>query len=285
MLVLVSTVATGCDKLGITDDSPTAPGGPPSTIVYDVIGASDANGVGSSLVCLPLTECPDGMGYAPVAARQLRAQGYDVSILNHGIPTAVISPGFQALAQQYGRFIAGNFIAQEMPAVRPTATLVTIFAGGNEVNTITAALGAGAGANDPALYIDNQVAAFAADFATLVDGIRSRAGGARIVALNVPNIAGLPVLAGAGMGQRQAAQRASAGMAAAVNAFRTERFTVVDVMCDGRSYLPSNYSSDGFHPNDAGHAYIASEIVRAVTLGAYPAPQNGCGSMTIVPPL
>lgn len=252
--------------------------------MYDVIGASDANGVGSSVVCLPFTDCPEGMGYAPVAARQLKAQGYVLSVQNLGIPTAVISAGFQALGQQYGRFIAGNFIAQEMPFVRTTATLITIFAGPNEVNTITSALGAGAGGSDPGRYIDGQVAAFATDFATLLAGVRSRAGAARIVALNVPNLAGLPVLAGAGLAQRQAAQRAAAGMSAAVNTFRGQNVTVVDVMCDARSYLPSNYSADGFHPNDAGHAYIASEIVRAVTSDG-PAPQASCGFMSVVPPM
>ena len=287
-LLLVSVVAAGCDKLGLDDKSPTAPGGPPasgSTIVYDVIGASDANGVGSSAPCLPFTDCPDGMGYGPVAARDLKARGFDVSLVNLGIPTAVISAGFQALGQQYGRFIAGNFIAQEMPFVRTNATLVTIFAGGNEVNTITAALGAGAGGGNPAGYIDGQVAAFAVDFATLINGVRSRAGTARLVALNVPNIAALPLLSGASLAQRQAAQRASVGMAAAVNAFRGQNVTIIDVMCDSRSYLTSNYSSDGFHPNDAGHAYIASEIVRAVTASAYPAPQASCGLMSVVPPM
>ena len=53
----------------------------------------------------------------------------------------MIGPDFQALGQQYGHFIEGNFIVQEMPFVRTNATVVTIFAGGNEINTITSALG------------------------------------------------------------------------------------------------------------------------------------------------
>jgi lysophospholipase L1-like esterase len=254
-------------------------------VQYDVIGASDANGVGSSVVCLPFQDCPNGMGYAQVAARQLQALGFIVSVANLGIPTAVISPGFQALGQRYGRFIAGNFITHEMPLIRPTATLVTIFAGANEVNTITAALGGGAGGNDRAAYIDAQVSAFAADYVTLLTGIRDRAATVRIVALNVPNIAALPLLAGASLAQRQAAQRAAAGMSASVNALRAENVVVIDVMCDARTYLPSNYSADGLHPNDAGYAFMAGEIVRAVTLGAYPAPQRNCGFISVVPDL
>jgi lysophospholipase L1-like esterase len=54
-------------------------------------------------------------------------------------------------------------------------------------------------------------------------------------------------------------------------------------MCDGRSYVGSNYSSDGLHPNDAGYAFISGEVVKAITSSSYPAPQSSCSSMTIVP--
>jgi Lysophospholipase L1 and related esterases len=54
-------------------------------------------------------------------------------------------------------------------------------------------------------------------------------------------------------------------------------------MCDGRSYIPSNYSSDGLHPNDPGYAFISSEVVKAITQSSYPAPQSSCAGMTIVP--
>jgi lysophospholipase L1-like esterase len=222
------------------------------------------------------------MGYVPVAARQWRAQGFTVTLSNLGIATAVISPGFEALGQQYNRFTLGNFITQEMPFVRRDATVVTIFAGGNEVNTITAALGGGAGAGDQAGYIDTQVRAFGADYATLVNGVRERATAARIVALNVPNLAGLPLLANASSPQRQAAERAAVGMTTTVvNRLVSQNITVVDLMCDPRTYLASNYSADGFHPNDAGYAYIAAEVVRAVTAASYPAPQSSCAAMTI----
>jgi lysophospholipase L1-like esterase len=278
----VTIVVSGCGNGG-----PTSPSGPPppgSTIVYDAIGASDALGIGSTIPCAPFTECPDGNGYPYVAARQLRQQGFDVSLLNHGVPTAVISAGFQGLGQQYGRFIAGNFIAQQMPFVRPEATHVTIFAGGNEVNTIIAALGAGAGGADPVGFIDAQVRAFGTDYATLIDGIRERSRSARIVALNVPNFAGFPYMANVSLTQRQAAQRASVRMSTTVvNALVSQDVTVIDALCDVRMYLPSNFSADGFHPNNAGYAFIAGEIVRAVTSGAVAAPQTSCGFMTVVP--
>jgi len=278
--------ATACDKLGLGSTSPTAPSTPPatgSTIVYSAIGASDVTGVGASVLC-PLADCPDGTGYVQNAVRQLRARGFTVNVRNLGIPTGVIGPDFEALGQQYNHTIVGNFIQQEMPFIQPDATLVTVFAGINEINTITAALGGGAGGSDPAGYIDNQVKAFAADYATLLGGISNRAGGARVVILNVPNPAGLPYLAGASLAQRQAAQRASVGMSrTGVNVLVSPTVSVVDAMCDARSYLASNYSSDGMHPNDAGYAFMAGEVVRAVTSSSYPAPQSSCAAMTLVP--
>jgi lysophospholipase L1-like esterase len=284
-----AAVATiSCGKLGLdTDGGPTGPDPvpPPSagaTIMYAALGASDVVGVGSSVPCLPFTDCPDGKGYVPVAARQLRAQGFPVTVSNLGVPTAVIGRDFQLLGQQYNRQILGNVIDQEMPLVRQDTTLVTIFAGVNEINIITAALGGGAGASNPAGYIDQQVVAFGVDYATLLDGIRSRAGAARIVVLNVPNVAGLPFLAGASLAQRQAAQRAAVGMTLAVNALTARFVTVVDLMCDGRSYQPSMYSTDGLHPNDSGYEFIAGNVVLAATT-SYPPPRASCPEMTVVP--
>src|SRR5262249_32154589 len=153
--VLSSSAA--CSKLGIgSDNGPTGPSGPPatgSTIVYDVIGASDADGVGSSVECVPFTDCPNGMGYPQIAARQLQAQGFSVSVLNLGIPTATLGPTLQTLGNQLGHIVVGNFLDRELPFIRQNATVVTIFAGGNDVNIITSALGAGQGGSDPVGYI------------------------------------------------------------------------------------------------------------------------------------
>ena len=283
ILLAFSLGATGCNK---GDDGPTAPSGPPpagSTIRYTPVGASDVTGVGSSVLCLPfVVDCPNGTGYAFVAARQLRAQNYTVTVTNHGIPTAVISRAFQDLGQQYGKEIAGNFIEHEMPFVRADSTLVTIFAGANDVNVITAALGGGAGSGDRSAYIDQQVRNFGNDYTTLLSGIRTVAGSARVIVLNLPNIAGMPFRARSSLPERQAAQRASMRMTTTV-INTLPNVTVVDLMCDARMYQPSIYSSDGFHPNDSGYAIIADEIVKAVTLSSYPAPKSSCAQMTLVP--
>jgi lysophospholipase L1-like esterase len=280
---LVASVA--CNKLGLGGD-PAAPTpiNPGSTINYSAIGASDANGVGSSVVCLPLVDCPNGMGYVPLTARQLRSQSYTVNLLNLGIPTAVIGRDFQSLGQQFGRTIEANFIDSEAPFVQTNANVVTVFAGLNEVNTITAALGGGAGGSDSNGYIDAQVRAFGADYSTLLTIIGNRAANPKRVILNVPNAAGMPFLAGASPAQRQAAQRAAVGMTrTVVNPLAGANTIVIDLMCDARSYQASTYSSDGLHPSDAGYAFIAAEVVRAITTSNYPAPQASCASMSIAP--
>lgn len=284
LLMAGACVFTGCGSAS----NPVAPGGPPapgSTINFSAVGASDALGTGSSVPCtVPWSDCPEGMGYVQVATRQLKAQGFTVNLLNLGIWTAVIGPDFQVLGQQYGRIIAANLIEHEMSWVQQNATVVTVFAGGNDVNTITAALGGGAGASDQAAYIDQQVRAFGADYTTLLDGIRSRAGSARIIVLNLPNLAGLPYLAGASSSQRLAAQRAAVGMTTTViNPLAGQGITVLDLMCDARSYQSSNTSSDGFHPNDSGYTFIASEVVQAITSQSYPSPKTSCAQMVLVP--
>jgi lysophospholipase L1-like esterase len=224
------------------------------------------------------------MGYVAVTVRQLKAQGFLLSHLSLGIPTAVIGRDFQTLGQQYNREIVANFIEQEMNFVQQNATVVTIFAGLNEVNVITAALGGGAGGSDPNGYVDAQVRAFGSDYATLLAGVRGRAGSPRIIILNVPNAAALPFLSRASLAQRQAAQRASVRMTSTVvNALVSQGVRIVDLMCDVRSYQPGNYSSDGLHPNDAGYAFIASEVVRAITSSSYSSPLPSCPVMTLVP--
>ena len=170
-------LSAACSKLG-GDRIPTRrhrrrpPG---STIVYTAIGASDANGVGSSVLCVPFTECPNGMGYVPVTVRQLRAQGFTVNHLNLGVPTAVIGRDFQSspAVQPFRR----RQLHRAGDAVRPDDG-----DGRHDLRRhqrselVTAALGGGAGGSDPNGYMDAQVQAFGTDYATLLAGIKTRAG-------------------------------------------------------------------------------------------------------------
>ena len=286
LLLVFSLALTACDKLGSGSDqgssSPTSPSGPPTagaTIVYGAVGASDVLGIGSSKPCSLFEDC-DGAGYVWVAARALRSRGFTVEVAQLGIPAGVISPTFQNLGIQYGRTIGGNFLQSEMPFVRRDAGLVTVFAGANDVNIISAALGSGAGGANPSAYIDQMVTTFGTDFATLISGIRARAKSARIIVLNLPNLAALPYLSGASLAQKQAAQRASVGITTTV-INPTSGTTVIDLMCDPRLYQAAIFSGDGFHPNDAGYALLGAEIVTALTSSSYPPPRSSCSQMAI----
>ena len=276
---------TACDKLGLDDEDPTAPspGTPLTPIRYTAVGASDVVGWGSSSPCFVLFgDCPDSKGYVFVAAGRLRADGYTVTVTNRGIPTATISAAFQQLGLRYGQEVVGNLLDGELPFVPRDSTLVTVFAGGNDVNVIMAALGGGAGGGNPTAFIDQQVQNFGSDFAALIEGLRDRIGqSGRIVALNLPNLARLPYRASAPRQEREAAQRASVGITAATNAMTARGVRVIDLMCMASLYAPASLSSDGFHPSDAGYALIATEVVRAATTSSYPAPQASCAHMSM----
>ncbi len=280
--VYAACLMAGCQS-NKSPSGPTPLPQPNSTITYTAIGASDAIAIGSSVECLPFVDCPNGKGYVQEAARQLKAMGFVVNLSNFGIPTAVIGKDFQNLGAQYGRFIAGNFVDNEAPFVPATTTLVTIFAGGNDVNTVTAALGQGAGGADQIGYISSQVKAFGDDYAAMLKIIRDRAPSARIVVLNLPNMAGMPFLANVSPQQRQAAQRLSVGMTTTViNPLTSQGVLVVDLMCDARAYQASTYSADGFHPSDVGYAWMAAEVVAAATT-SYKSPPSSCSQMIVVP--
>ena len=285
LIALLALCSPGCNG----SDTPTGPGplpAPNATINYTSIGASDAIGYGSSMFCIPFADCPNGRGYVQVASRELRARGFSVNQVNLGIPGAVISRRVQDLGAQYGRSTPANMLEQAAPFVTPETTLVTIFAGANDVNTITSALGAGAGAAagaaDQPAFINSQIQAFGQDFAALLRTVREKAPSARILVLNLPNMGAMPFLASASLQQRRAAQMLSVGVTTTViNPAVSSGVMVLDLMCDSRSYQSSTYSSDGFHPGDAGYAWMAAEVVSAAT-SSYRTPAASCPHMTTV---
>ena len=154
----------------------------------------------------------------------------------------------------------------------PTNTThVTIFAGGNDANNI--ALGARSrGGSDPTAYVNDQVRQWGTDLEDLVARIRSRAPNARIVALNLPNLAASPYLAANPPSEKSLMQRVAVGLSDRVNALTSRNVIVIDLMCDARLYQASNYASDGFHPNDGGYAIFAELTLPALRDGTSPGP-------------
>jgi len=285
LVVLLLAAGAGCSgKSG----NPAAPGptpDPQAPITYTAVGASDAAGVGSSAPCVPFTACPGGLGYVPIIARELGMGGAPVTLMNLGIPAAVLSRRIQDLGRAYGRSIPGNFIDDEAPFVPRNTTLLTVFAGGNDTNAIAAAVGGGAGGSDANGYIDAQIRAFGDDYAALLHAVRQRAPSAKIVVANLPNFAGMPFTAGLSPEQKLIMQRISVGFSTeAINPLVTQGISVVDLLCDPRFLQASVFSSDGFHPNDTGYRYLADEMLRALTQPTYPPPLGSCGQMTLAGP-
>jgi lysophospholipase L1-like esterase len=275
-----------CNK----SDSPTSPTSPtPSDgpIFYTAIGASDGIGFGSSAPCIPLDpDCIDGRGYVQSLARSLKATGRTFGWQNLSIPGAVLSPAIEDLARDIGQPIsslAGNFIERQSPFVSTATTHVTIFAGGNDANVIGRAALAGRGGSDPSAYIDAQVRQWGTDLEDLVARIRSRAPNARIVALNMINLAGAPYVASRPPSEKSIMQRIAVGISDRVNALTSRQVLVVDLMCDARLYQASNYSSDGFHPGDGGYAVFAENALPALKDGANNQPNTGCAQRRLFP--
>jgi lysophospholipase L1-like esterase len=281
----VAIALGGCDLIK-KNGSPTSPSvitppPPAAAIHYTAIGASDANGVGSSVACLPFTPCEDGTGYVPVTARHLRASR-EVTVMNLGIPASVLSPAVEAIARQIGREVTGNFVDRQMPFVPMNSTVVTISGGVNDANAIGEAIEKGAAAAGIPQYIETQARAFGADYDRLIQGVRSRARDSFIVVLNVPNLAAMPYAARYPLEHRRVLQSISVAFSREANRQAAPGVVVMDVMCDQALYAPSNFARDGFHPNDAGYAHIAARLA-AIINGAPSVPPATCAAMTAVP--
>ena len=260
----------GCDR----STAPTGPGPVAGAANYSAVGASDALGYGGSAPCLPFTQCPDGTGYVQIVARRLRAANAGLTFLNLGFPGAVLSREIMAIGNGLGLDIRANFVDGELPFIDRQATLVTVFAGGNDVNTIGAALRPLAGGNRAA-FAQTQIQNFGRDFAAFITGIAERAPNAQIVVLNLPNLARAPYAAGYTAEERDWLRQLSVGFSAGMNATRSTRVRVVDLMCHAPMYQASIYSGDGFHPNDSGYALMADLVTAAMAQAPAP-PSPSC---------
>ena len=208
--------------------------------------------------------------------------GATVTSSNLGIPGAFIGPDFEALSSQYGTGfpgipgydIKGNFIDSEVPFVPKDSTVVTIFAGGNDVRTVARALELGAGGSQPQAYSTSRSPTSRPISTACCAGSEDRAPQARIVAANLPNFAALPYTSGYSSTQRLWVQKISVGFATQVNALASQGVAVVDLLCSTQFTNRSNFSSDGFHPNDAGYAALRRRDDSAITSSSYPAPSR-----------
>lgn len=269
-------------------ETPVGPSPDPNIVVYTAIGASDTIGVGGSVPCVPFDPgCPSGTGYVYLLKRRLQSDGKSVTLNNRGVPGAVLSPTIQQLTQAVGRNdVLSNFIDQAVPFVPTNTTHITVFAGGNDANAIAQATRAGLGGttpNDFRAYIDRQVQQWGVDLEEFIRRVRARAPSARIVAYNLPNLAGLPYVNRASGDERGALQRIALGLSDRINALAAQNVLVVDLLCDARVYNPANVSSDGFHPSDSGYQLFADLAYAPLNTGSAPAPAPACPQRSLAP--
>lgn len=290
MAVLVACLGAGCSSSADSPGSPTAPSSPtPPTgpIVYTAIGASDGIGFGSSAACFPFTECPEGRGYVQILRRELINTGRTVTHWNRSVPGSFLSRVVQDLARENGRSsseieLAGNFIERQAPFVPTDTTHITMFAGGNDTNVIAEAAARRAG-GDVNGFIDAQIRQWGIDLIELITRIRARAPNARIVALNLPNLAGAPYVSSRPVSDKSVIQRVAVGLSDRVNALTAQGVLVVDLMCDARLYQPSNYAADGFHPGDGGYRIFAELALPALRDGVSTPPNTTCAQRRLFP--
>jgi lysophospholipase L1-like esterase len=285
LTVAVFISSAACNK---KPESPTGPTPSPNTFVYVAIGASDAVGVGSSVLCAGTLDCPNGTSYVYVLKRRLQSAGKTVTLTNLGVPGAVMSPAIQALTRQIGRNdVPANFIENQVPFVGSSTTHVTVFAGGNDANAIAQAIRAGVPGsdtpNDIRAYVDRQVQQWGEDFAELIRRIRSRAPNARVVVYNLPNLAALPYVSRNTTVERGVLQRIAVGLSDRINASASSNVLVVDLLCESRIYAAGNVSSDGFHPSDQGYQLMAELGYPALADGTAATPSPNCAPRTAAP--
>jgi lysophospholipase L1-like esterase len=216
-----------------------------------------------------------------VIVRRYAAAGKTVTLQNLGVPGATLSRTMQDIGNQVHHGVAVNFVADEMPFVKTDSTLVTVFAGGNDANALADGAAAGLGGADPTAWLNTEIQGFGRDMTTLVAGIHARAPKARIIILNLPNLAALPYASGRSASDKRVLQMIAVGLNAQVNTMIAQGATVVDMMCDSRLYNPAIFSSDGFHPNDTGYSLFADLIYAAAATTSSTAPQSSCAFMSV----
>jgi lysophospholipase L1-like esterase len=79
-------------------------------------------------------------------------------------------------------------------------------------------------------------------------------------------------------------QAIAVGFAREANRQAGAGVVVLDVLCDPQVYDRGRFSSDGFHPNDTGYAYLAERLL-AIVNGATPPVASSCSQMSLVPAL
>jgi lysophospholipase L1-like esterase len=256
--------------------------------------------------------CPGGKGYVPLIAGRLISSTSTSSLTDLGISGAVVGPTERTLGNTWEPLlfqdctssganvcIPGDFISDELPLIPVDQTVVTVFAGGNDTEAILAHVAVACARCTPTEIHDMIVADiinFGNDFNTLMLAIHARVPLARIYISNLPNFGLTPrgVCVGSNPGSpppfcgpndpalgqpglQALLDAISTGIDAGVlNTAVSKGIPVIDAECDPRSYDPSNFYIDGFHPDDAGYSLFAQLFTLTIKNFGGPPPAGNC---------
>jgi lysophospholipase L1-like esterase len=266
---------------------------------YAAVGASEAVGIGASVPCgvirSLLPGCPGGTSYAPILSRNKYDWLGFLYLRDLGISGAVISPTIQTLLNQTGTApydtctqrtgndrVLFSLLGDEVSRIPGRTDQITFFAGPNDAVGLVNALGCGAGGTDAAsqtAFVQKYVLQFQADLIVLAAGLRAKAPTAVIAAANVPDLSRLPFAAPYSQAAKAALQAFSLGFDGSIDALAMSGIRVVDLLCDPPgtgAYDPTNFSADGFHPNNKGYAALAQRFQAVLTATAPSTPQPSC---------
>lgn len=171
---------------------------------------------------------PLSNGYVFQIERGIEARGKSVDLLNLGIPGAEADEIEDSEAQ----------LASELGGI----DLVTVFVGGND------------------LVNGRDVQSFENDLSGILEEIRSETG-AIIVIANLPDLTQLPEFAGENS-EKVTLQRVLDFNAAIARQAAAYGASLVDLFAEPVDRFL--VSSDGFHPNNAGHQRIADEFLAVI---------------------
>lgn len=256
--------------------------------------------------------CPGGRGYVPIIASRLVSSTSTSSLTDLGISGAVVGPTERTLGNTWEPLlfqdcsssgpnvcVPGDFLSDELPLVPGNQDLVTIFAGGNDTNAILAHVAVACGScNQQQIQamIGTDVTNFANDYLTLLGAIHQSLPFARIYVANLPNFGLIPrgVCIGSDPGnpppfcgpndpalgqpglQALLDAISTAIDANVINQLAANGIPVIDAECDPRSYDPSNFYIDGFHPDDAGYSLFAQLFTITIKNFGGPPPSGNC---------
>lgn len=214
--------------------------------VYTALGASDATGKGSSAY----PGVPNG-GYVYGIAAWLQARQPVWVLRNRGV----------------NGYTAPDIAAATLPlAIADRPDIVTVTAGANDVLK-------SAGAGEPTAALASR---FETAYATILRRLRQETT-AHIVTANVPDMTRWPFATLWDDARKQLGLVDILAVNAVIaRVAGTYGVPVLDLFSDPASYDPANFSTDGFHANDAGYAILALRFESRL-LGD----MNGDGALTV----